>query len=406
MKKILKKKTLVKLISAGSLSIIILNTSIIGYQFISAKVTAGKYASNEQVDEIAQALNCDTAYLKYDNDKQFTFLQHNNGKPIYVAISPEMPEKERGQIISTLDHVFGLVGEINSNYHYSIVDEDELSKQKEKGRTTINYTVGSAPESYESASGLNTSFQNMNVLTFTDKHLNIGSTIFLNQKKLSQEDNSAIFLHETLHSFGFDDVYSNLTTTLHQNTVMYPYNKISIMTPNDYKCLIATCSPQFSSEKEKEDFIEKFSAKVNDYERTYCAYAKDYRNISPLSSKGDFHFEAELTYRISLNEIFFTSYHIDVKDDKYKFSIFDENENLLDETTGKTIDIDGVRFLTDVRLEKGMQPNNPEYNNPYYSTFAIGNQGKYSTLFNVMDNNNLLGSISFTKDLNKAEMGK
>ena len=48
---------------------------------------------------------------------------HNFDKPIYVTISSQFSDKEQNMIKESLDYIFGLVGEINPNYRYEIVDE-------------------------------------------------------------------------------------------------------------------------------------------------------------------------------------------------------------------------------------------------------------------------------------------
>lgn len=407
MKKILKNKKTYKFITRTIATLCAFTVFGVGGLTISANHTAKQYSPESQMVEIAETLDCDISYMKLNKYNKIVPLQHNNNKPIYVSISDAYSKKNRNEVISTLDHIFGFVNEINSHYYYLIVTETELSKYNSLGLTTIQYKIGdtSYPDNplISDSSGINVHQQNIITTVFANKPLKKSSVITITPDAILGDDSQAIILHETLHSFGFDDVYPYITSVEHYNSAIHPINRFPIMTPNDYKCLIATYSPNFLNNDEKTEFIEKFSNKILEYEKYYYGYITNKKNYQPLSfSTKEFCFKAKRTYSLIDKTIVEHNYQIDVKNDKYTFSIFDENFELLDKTSGKTLDINGVIYLKDVKLKHGLQPNNPsDENKETIVTLTIGESIWGYTLFNSMMNDFLSGSVFYEKSMEK-----
>lgn len=407
MKKILKNKKTYKFITNTIATLCAFTLFGVGGLTISANHTAKQYAPESQMVDIAETLDCDISYMKLNKYNKIVPLQHNNDKPIYVSISDKFPEKNKNEVVSTLDHVFGLVNEINPHYDYSIVTETELSKYNSSGLTTIQYKIGDTTNVVNNTSivadGRNVYQPNIVTTIFANKPLKKSAVITINPQSISRDDSQAIILHETLHSFGFDDVYPYITSVEHYNSAIHQINRFPLMTPNDYKCLIATYSPNFSNNEEKTKFIENFSDKISEYEKYYYSYVNHKKNYQPLSSSTkEFCFKAKKTQCLIDKTIVEHNYQIDVKNDTYTFSIFDENFELIDKTSGKTLDIDGVIYLKDAKFKHGLQPNNPEdENKEIILTLTIGESMWGPTLFNSMMNDFLSGTISYEKSIEK-----
>ena len=116
--------------------------TILGSVGLTAHNKAGRISEESQVETIAEALDCDLSYMKYNSTGGVVRMMHNGDEPIYVHITDEMNEEETGLIKESLDYVFGIVGSINDKYKYEIVDNAEYYKQRILGKTTIKYVEG------------------------------------------------------------------------------------------------------------------------------------------------------------------------------------------------------------------------------------------------------------------------
>lgn len=326
-------------------------TAVMGGKSIYTSVKTKNYAPKEQIEEVAKILDCDLSYLNQGKFNNQIRLRHNEDKPIYVSIDSGFNDEEKSDIVYTLDNVFGLMKDINSHYTYEIVDEDKLPKSI--FISTIKYKLG-VPKNSDTVFA-NNKFGNkdlfMNPLVKTTTNT---STIIYNRDLVkNQKANRIIILtHELLHSFGFDDVYFDQTGKHYYNTLLEVENSyreydkskgFPIITPNDYRCLIAVYAEKFKNEEEKTAYINKFKMKAEEYDSLYYSVYKDVNNLNGFNSN-DLHFKGTFVDYI---------YDVKIKNNSYSFAIYGKNNNIIEKCNGQAINIDGVFFLKNVVLQNG-----------------------------------------------------
>lgn len=368
--KILKSKKLLKKVIVSVASTLAISGIVLSGLTIYANKKVENYASQTQINEIAREINVNTDKMMlgaFGNSKR---MAHNNGRPILVTISNDFTTEEKEDILFSLNHIFGLVKEINKNYNYEIIKESELSEKYHSGDTVINYKLGEV-NFHEYASATYRSSDDFLTSAFTNKPLVESHTITFNRKKTlsSKYGNIISFNHELLHVFQLGDVYSSMKDKKYFNTATNSMYTLPLITPNDYGCLISTYAPKFDNLEDKQNFINKFKQKLNNYDKEYYKLVKEEYKLS--GEKFD-----ELTFNAqemrTVNGISMTyNYSVSIEDDKYNFDIFNENNELLDTSSGKIIKIDNVYFLKDVELKSG-QSKFPDYaEGGSISTFAL-----------------------------------
>ena len=101
---------------------------ITGAGAIYGNISLADYANNDQINAIAKELDCDLGYVSKVN-KKYARMQHNGKDPVYVCFDSRLSELEKQCATKALDYMFGIVGEINSNYRYQIVNKSEYNKK-------------------------------------------------------------------------------------------------------------------------------------------------------------------------------------------------------------------------------------------------------------------------------------
>lgn len=237
---------------------------------IKEELIAKHYSSKEQVMAIADGLGVRSEIIDgggadwKTGKKTILRLEHNMGKPIRVAIHPELSEMASRVAVEQVDMLFGYLSGINGNYTYEIVEYSE-------------------DEEYDIL------FQNRDgafngIVGFSEKSSHLGNIyvnkaeIYLNERAIdnsSYDDESHyryVALHELMHVLGFEDVYIydinqlDLTTILSSPSVYNNSYTSSHITPNDYKNLIALYAQP--SENLSED-IERYQQMADEYFKEY-----------------------------------------------------------------------------------------------------------------------------------------
>ena len=222
----------------------------------STSFTSTEYASDEQINQLAEDLNCDTSYLLPHKYK----LTHNNGQPIYVTFSEEYTDHYKAIVTESLNNIFSLLNKVNNLYHYEIVnDYDSISSY-----SNIRYEIG-----------VNNNIDGLaNVKT---------NTIFIDNANLNDNKVYYIATHELLHLLGFNDVYDNgehkNTDVFYNNTFMKHTNyedhilgctiktdADKMILPNDFACIVAKYSPKAASSIEYDSLLKKSKNLKNAYE--------------------------------------------------------------------------------------------------------------------------------------------
>lgn len=319
-------------------------------------------SSRQQTIELQEHFDAVTGYRQFNNER----LQHNNGEPIYVTISDEFTKVQRDTIISALDQIFGVVGDINDNYKYVLVDNVDSSKYL--GKTTMEFRVNK---------DLTFSSGHYNGVTDSaDSLFSYGSKGRFNQKcwiefdaQFLKDEPQRLYytsLHEILHNFGFDDVYTQ-NKTVYQNTFMNPNTNMSLkmITPNDYKLLVAMYSKDMSKldETEKEEYVKQLEQKIDDYTTAYYShYQQAFKqglidkgfsehDVEANTSYVQLENDIDVTFIDTLSTKGVSKIRVKVKGDKYMLATYDENDNLLENCSGKTCNVGGQIFLQDVQLQ-------------------------------------------------------
>lgn len=385
-----------------------------------------KVSSASQVSTIANELDADLTVLT-NNDRNVVYrMEHNNGEPIYVSVDEDFNDVEKQHIKWSLDYVFGVVGEINDNYKYEIVSEQNRKSESDKGKTTIRFEEDKA--FFTNGLGMSDRTEGLcsrgvdKISTYSDTP--VYDTFLItydreNNEKYDDLERRYTFLHELVHAFGFDDVHntlahSNGNTRFCGNTVMNSKigTKTSCFTPDDYRCIISAYAPRMN-EQELVSFIKEYKQKVKDYDESYYgAYSALCENKLDVVSDLDTTKDYAATYQRKLTDekgnVIIENISIEIKDGKYDLKIFDKNGVLLDETSGITIDCKNTFLLKDAELEKGLRPltQNNQYINSYINDFVFmkdSKTGKY-IFYDLADNDGLY--LKDVQEIEKnAEMG-
>ena len=360
-----------KFIKAAGATILSLSL-LLGVCSAKSNQISNKISSEEQAHIIAEALNCDMSYMRFNYSKDIIRMMHNDEEPIYVGISKEMNQEENQLIQESLDYVFGIVGKINDKYKYKIVDSAEFTKQNLTGKTTIYYIEGPCDFLDRTPSGL--IFRTSNLIEKVGKKENndyyTDYIIKFDREKAKDkeyDDKLYTFIHELLHAFGLDDVYTagllKKTDINHKNTIMKSASMGNIITPNDLKCLLSAYSKDFQGQ-ELDEYIEKCKQVCQSYETFYYenrverlkSYEKDTISLDGQDVSSVFKGKL-ITLEGEEHELEIV---VDIQGDQYvvKFSGGGRESDCI--ATGDVLEVDGVKVLRDVHFSGNFELNQPE----------------------------------------------
>ena len=321
------------------------------------------YASWSQVEEISNALNCDMSYMEMVGKRAIKTFQHNKGEPIYVSLPDDAPEHIKESIKLSLDYMFGIMEQINSNYKYKIVSDAELNAYKMKGKSTIefNRSEKALPTTMSADAMISADRDLTSFVTFgkmVDNYTITYDAQKLEKQTPSIESGCEVFLHELLHVFSFSDVYDR--DAVYANSYIHPSvgDKYDVFLPNDLKCLISAYAPKLKNNAEKREYISNMKKLVSDYEKTFYrdVIAEEKRNTTVDIENGNI--SLILKNSIKQNKQTYNYYYkIEISNGRYNLNIFDENKNLLDSNQGEVIWVDGVYVLKDACLKHGLGSN-------------------------------------------------
>ena len=317
--------------------------------------------------------------------------------PIVLFITKHLEcfNKQKEAIKKTLDHVFGVVNQINPNYFYEIIPLEEANKKAILGNTVIKYQSINDPE-------LTPGFINRKDIAtahITQKPLYSVFCINANLNKVNTSNAlQSTYLHELLHAFGFDDTYETPEKYLSRyygTSAMSDGDRDIYMHPNDIKILISLYSEKLSNNT-FDQYIEKSNNFLNQYQEFYYNYVaekcKSYTpdpqkvvNIDNLNNPIKTEFTRIRTYENG-KTIQYT-YRIEVYDGWYILDILDDKRNIIDSCQGQTYLCNGMVFLKDVELYKGLELiKDQNYSDGYINDF---NLLKYKNDYRLyLDNNN------------------
>ncbi len=366
------------------------------------------FASQESVSQTAEFLECDMSYVmkEYGN---YVRMKHNNGEPIYICFDESYSDDLKTKAIETLDYVFGIVGKINANYHYKIIDKTEFWLKGNK--TKIYYTFGECVSTYKQHSSVANAHMEIHSKWYnfaTENPVYFYYELNLNKDQLktrNDEETKNTLIHELLHAFGLGDVYTDLlrqtTTKFYGNTFMNCNIDFDIITPNDLACLISLYGDDCDMEKMKQG-LKKYE------EKFYSYYAKI--NREKIGTEEDFQYEEfDFETAIIVGNLDGTksgyTYRVSVRDGKYVLEIHDSfKKEIIDRCFGEVFEHDGVLVLKNVDLKHGMRPYDQfdYYEGGFVQDFVFVKKNGKDILYNYYNNDGMNGDcVMYEKSLAK-----
>ena len=356
-KSILKNNKAVKIASAMILSgVIILGANIATDLQYPVTIT------QQDAYKLAEQLGANTSYVQQKFGR-IGRLQHNDDQPIFVSFSDDISYETKEDTIKALDYMFGIMGDINTNYRYEIVDNvDDL---KYLNKTTIEFSSKNFSQNNGDlhTEGLFEHLPNETSFTGSKGVLFKNVNIYLDN---NMDNPYYIGLHELAHAFGIGDVYS-LDVQNSLTNINFKDFKQPILTPNDYKILWAFYAPEFKSENEMKQYIEKANMYIEEYTKNYYVSVLESQreyNIKTLEDSGRYSEDRikEITTTTPINDIdvifdspinvSVDSIRVKVKNGRYVIAIYNNSMEVINSCKGVAHIIDGEIFLENVALNK------------------------------------------------------
>ncbi len=358
----------------------------------SLDFTAQEYASQETISETADFLNCDLSYIQQRNDG-FVRMRHNNGDPIYVCFDSAYSEDLKTKAIESLDYVFGIVGKINDNYHYEIVEKTEYLLKGNK--TKIYYTFGDKLET--SNAYMESEFHSL--METKENPFYYQYKLCLNIKNIEDDKELKYSLvHELLHAFGLGDVYTYSNGNKHYgNTIMNNKLKYNMITPNDLACLISLYADEDCDLTKMQSELKKYE---NKFYKVLANNVKDGFETTEMVDESNFMWTTNIIEGTPLKIEYGYNYEITVENETYWLQIYDYRTNeLIDECRGEVYNHEGVLILKNIKLKNGMNPydQTKSYTGGFIQDFAIMKFNGNLYLYDHKDNKWFYGETKMLK---------
>lgn len=322
-----------------------------------------------KIVEMADSMDADMSYAKQKIGR-YERLKHNDDEPIYVCFNAYMTDEQKQVATEALDYIFGIVGNINPNYRYEIIDLDKYDSLHSQSR--LFFTVRELGKKLDGLASTQYSYGSF--LQFKP----LGQQVVISLDDDTEKDDwFYTYTHELMHAFGLTDVYEDQddfvgkyqgTTFLKRETG----EPMQMITPNDMKVLITLYAPK-CSKKEAAQKEKEYSQFIDEYEKLYYAKFVD-------SCKGQLGNTTDMPQRnftfhtrANFNQGNKYRYYITIKDNQYTFQIQTPEGEILDSTQGEALWVNGGVVLKEVKLQKGLFPYGEHryYPNGYVQDFAI-----------------------------------
>ncbi len=375
-------------------------TTLLALSLTSCAGPCQEYVSQEEIIDISNDLECDTGYINEKKDN-FVRMKHNDGEPIYVCFDSAYSEDLKTKAIESLDYVFGIVGKINDNYKYQVVNK-AIFDLLPPNRTKIYYTLGELPAADNSYEVYGHIVRHLGYIdSLPDDPLYYYYEVKMDEDFVNNADEASLkytLNHELLHAFGFADVYNNskisaTITKFQGNTYMNNTFKWEMITPNDLACLISLYSDDDCDIEKMKYYLEKYKTK---YYNSYTELCKDKLGTNENLNEEDFSFCAILRIEDIDKSKYGYKYEITVENGEYNLEIYDYFSNeLIDSCQGKTTNQNGVVVLKNVELKVGLKPNYKQenYSGGYVQDLVIANKDGRAVLYNYHLDTFLSGAI-------------
>lgn len=410
----IKRKPKVNKFVKGAVATLLASGMAISTAYAIADAKTDNYSSQNQIEKIADALDCDTNVMKlydYNGKDDVIRLKHNDGEPIYVNFQEGYPEKLENMAKSSLDYVFNIVGGVNDFYQeYEVVDNKTSQKLKKQGKNVIEYTLNDTDKNKQlgigQISGYMDSESDIGGFShfLTDKPVIESPEICINSEVFEKrKENLAIrsYTHELLHVFGFGDVYTDkfnkITDKHYGNTFMYTNNEFELIMPNDYACIMSAYAKPMESKAELNSYIKKCQTQLESYKDYFYQELEEYVEQERLKTphgkesnresidgqfesifKNYMHDDEGNYYRDNLNVV--------CDGDSYTITVTDENGNILDSASGKVRAINGAYILENAEFKCSSQPiSGLKYEGGYVTDYVLIKADKKDFLFDISE---------------------
>ncbi|MBQ8468557.1 MAG: hypothetical protein IJ542_02245 [Clostridia bacterium] len=313
---------------------------------------------NRQVSQIVEKLGA-------DNDIMFgQVLKDNGDEPVYVSFSEDYDDSTyagyKESAIYALDYVFGAVGGINNNYKYEIVSQEELDKPSYKSKSVIQFHIDDLSQE-EPVGG--------NCCRMDPWYIIKGDSFRLQNSKWGETELNYVYTHELLHAFGFKDIYEHrMNNEMYAPTIMTPKGYMTNLTVNDYALLMAYYSPQFDTQEQLDEFVDRAQDKLAEYQDYYYQSMDDLFSTnsytkSQIKTLGDISFPGNISsiknsseYATNMGKEQIRNYDYSIEDEKYVFTITDENGKIYTQSHGDVVYTKNFIHLKDVQMPEGISP--------------------------------------------------
>lgn len=361
------------------------------------------YSTEKQIETIANHLDFNlNDTLKFEKTYHGRFI-HNNGKPIQVVIKPEL--KEYSHLIkSALDTMIGHLHAANNKYSYKIVDKANLTE------SVITFETGHIDDPF--ALGTVDKFKTTNMASKLNNKLLINkASVVIDLENYKQYDaymQEYVMHHELAHLLGLrTDVYTLGEKPLRTDHAGNSFinvgigSSVNMLTPYDMKSVFCLYTEAATSKEDltskidyAKDYIANYSSKYYDYystrikELTIQQSGNMVTQFDSVDPNENFIF----SYSISAENkglSYSCNYDITYQNNAYNFKIYDENNNLLEDHSGDVVIANDVIILQDVKLNKGLRPNNLFEATPdgYLQDLALVKSNDKIYLFDCYDKN-------------------
>ncbi|MBQ8908719.1 MAG: hypothetical protein IJY90_00300 [Clostridia bacterium] len=330
------------------------------FLFVGSEVVHADNSSTQQTVYLQQLFGADAEYRQPNYGR----LKHNNGEAIYISLEEgAFSQAQTETIISSLDYIFGLIGDINDNYHYEIVDD--VNKSNYSGKSSIEFSSCQL----ENANGC--AVRDGSIFAFGSKgKFNIDCKVKFDEDLLAKNSNHLYYtsLHELLHIFGLDDVYGNKVRHLDTYMNINTNDQLKMISPNDYKLLVACYAEDYSSfsKEDKLAYISMLQQKVEDYSKEYYSYYSQQRLNARKQGWLDCGYSIETVHQIFnydgiVGDVALTfdvclttggeMVKVLVENGQYNLLTYDSNNNMIEMCFGKAYNVNGEIYLESVHLD-------------------------------------------------------
>ena len=306
--------------------------------------SADWYSTYDEIESYARQLGADMSIMKLTNNKIFRRV-HNGDEPIYVAFDKSIQDDFKPLCEYAVDHIFSILGKINENYRYQIVD-DLTPYQNNRSYILFSDFSNYYEEKPKTTKAVCDSGHTKSEIGFIPY-----STIYIRQDELKSEfgekwktNAQMAIIHETCHSIGDDDVYSILDnpnkyslTDLYDNTFMREHfnkstkdNSVFMLRvyPEDVKRYCAAYALPGHSNDEK--YIQYLKDFCSEYEKSfYDKYLEVNRSWTYV--------EGNVLICENERNDEFDYVKLQVKNKKYKINIIKSGE-VIESITGEASD--------------------------------------------------------------------